>query len=260
MYTPVNAAEPDTNLCYQFEGQTKIWWDGAELKPGQIGRLIIKENTPLFKLDGDKRTTSRTLRAGEFYRIYAFKPGLLSVGGGYYVERDSKVTYQTPSKKKLEAVACIQANANSPISNYVVFIKPDFINVYDKPNGNKIAEIERGFETEWEYVHNSLIVKKFFADNWVQITHKNEEGKLISGYVQVKDIKANINAFDYTIIAKTSGLELMKSPNSNSKVLAVVPYGTRVDVYSGNDDWYEVVFKVNNKEIRGYIRSIYARS
>lgn len=97
-----------TTNCDQVKGQTKVWWDGIELKPGQIGRLIIKKDTSLFKLDGNKRIHSRTLKAGEFYRIYAFKPGLLSVGGGYYVERDTKITYQTPSKKKLDQVKLIQ--------------------------------------------------------------------------------------------------------------------------------------------------------
>ncbi|EWG10034.1 hypothetical protein [Cytobacillus firmus] len=94
--------------CQNYKSGSKVWWDGIELKPGQIGRLTIKKDTPLFKLNGEKRTLSRTLKAGEFYRIYAFKPGLLSVGGGYFVERDSRVTYQTPSKTKLEQVKQIQ--------------------------------------------------------------------------------------------------------------------------------------------------------
>ncbi|MGA5690635.1 hypothetical protein [Cytobacillus pseudoceanisediminis] len=94
--------------CQNYKTGMKVWWDGVELKPGQIGRLTIKKDTPLFKLNGEKRTLSRTLKAGEFYRIYAFKPGLLSVGGGYFVERDSRVTYQTPSKTKLEQVKQIQ--------------------------------------------------------------------------------------------------------------------------------------------------------
>lgn len=96
------------NACDRYQGVSKIWWDGIELKPGQIGRLIVKQDTDLYKLNGDQEIYSRTLKAGEFYRIYAFKPGKLSVGGGYYVDRDSKVTYQTPSKEKLEAVRCIQ--------------------------------------------------------------------------------------------------------------------------------------------------------
>lgn len=82
----------------------KVWWDGIELTPGQIGRLTILEDTQLYKLEGEKKVYSRTLKKGEFYRIYAFKPGMLSVGGGYYVDRDSKVEYQTPSKTKLELV------------------------------------------------------------------------------------------------------------------------------------------------------------
>lgn len=80
----------------------KVWWDGIELKPGQIGRLTVLKDTPLYKLEGEKKVYSRTLKAGEFYRIYAFKPGKLSVGGGYYVDRDEKVQYQTPSKTKLK--------------------------------------------------------------------------------------------------------------------------------------------------------------
>ncbi|MFD5853622.1 lamin tail domain-containing protein [Cytobacillus pseudoceanisediminis] len=106
----VNAAE--SNFCDQYKGVTKIWWDGIELKPGQIGRLTVKQDTPLFKLQGEKKVFSRTLKAGEFYRIYAFKPGMLSVGGGYYVDRDARVTYQTPSKTKLQAVQCI---VNNPV-------------------------------------------------------------------------------------------------------------------------------------------------
>lgn len=112
---PASAADLEASFCEKFKGQKKIWWDGAELKPGQIGRLTIKKDTPLFKLNGEKKAFSRTLKAGEFYRFYAFKPGLLSVGGGYYVTRDVKVTYQTPSKGKLNAVKCIQ-NSNSSIS------------------------------------------------------------------------------------------------------------------------------------------------
>jgi hypothetical protein len=79
----------------------KVWWDGVELKVGQIGRLTVLEDTPLFKLEGDKKVYVRTLKKGEFYRIYAFKPGMLSVGGGLYVDRDEKVKYETPSKYKL---------------------------------------------------------------------------------------------------------------------------------------------------------------
>jgi hypothetical protein len=96
--------------CSQYEGVSRIFWDGVELKSGQIGRLTILKDTPLYKLDGEKQVFSRTLKKGEFYRIYAFKPGKLSVGGGYYIDRDERIKYETPSKAKLDAVKCINQN------------------------------------------------------------------------------------------------------------------------------------------------------
>ncbi|TFD97095.1 hypothetical protein [Jeotgalibacillus sp. R-1-5s-1] len=95
------------NDCTSYRGTSKIWWDGAELTKGQIGKLSIQKDTSLFKLEGEKKVHSRTLKAGEQYRIYSFKPGLLSVGGGYFVARDAKVTYQTPSKAKLAGADCV---------------------------------------------------------------------------------------------------------------------------------------------------------
>jgi hypothetical protein len=107
-FTPnTQAAVTSNTVCNQYKGVKKIWWNGVELKLGQIGRLIVLKNTALFKLNGNNKVFSRTLKAGEFYRIYAFKPGMLSVGGGYYVDRDTKVKYETPSKAKLMAVQCI---------------------------------------------------------------------------------------------------------------------------------------------------------
>jgi hypothetical protein len=102
-----SAAISPPNVCSPYQKGQKIYWDGSELKPGMIGRLTILQNTSLFTLKGTKQVFSRTLKKGEYYRIYAFKPGMLSVGGGYYVMRDSKVKYETPSKTKLIAVKCI---------------------------------------------------------------------------------------------------------------------------------------------------------
>lgn len=95
--------------CSQYHKNQKIYWNGMELKPGQIGRLTILKSTALYKVSGTKKTFSRTLKAGEVYRIYAFKPGMLSVGGGYYVDRNSNVKYETPSQSKLNAVKCISS-------------------------------------------------------------------------------------------------------------------------------------------------------
>lgn len=104
------------------KAEAAVYWDGVVLKKGQIGRMTILENTSLFKLDGEKRTFSRTLKKGENYRIYAFKPGMLSVGGGYYVDRNNKIKYETPSKAKLAQVQYGIYQSVSSIKQEIAFI------------------------------------------------------------------------------------------------------------------------------------------
>lgn len=124
--TPKIDAAAVGNSCDQYKGVTKIWWEGAELKQGQIGKLTVLQNTSLYKLDGDTRTFEKTLIKGQLYRIYAFKPDMLSVGGGFYVDRNEKVKYETPSKAKLDAVYCVHV-VNKPsvppvtLSNVYIF-------------------------------------------------------------------------------------------------------------------------------------------
>jgi hypothetical protein len=83
--------------------EAKVWWDGVELKKGQIGRLVVLKDTVLYKLNGSQKSTARVLKSGEKYRIYTFLPGKLGLGGGYYIDRDNRVKYETPSKAKLQA-------------------------------------------------------------------------------------------------------------------------------------------------------------
>jgi hypothetical protein len=139
IYVPqqTSAAENDASYCEPFRGQTKVWWDGVQLKPGQIGRLSIEKDTPLFKLDGDKRTFSRTLKKGENYRIYSFRPGLLSVGAGYFVDRDEKIKYQTPSKTKLKAAYCVYYYLPAHIS---YALNPNKIYEYQDEYGYNLKE------------------------------------------------------------------------------------------------------------------------
>lgn len=83
----------------------KVMWGKTEVKPGQIGRLTIKSSTTLWKDTNGVLTKARTLNVGEQYRIYGYRDkdgGLYEVGGGYYVNKDSKkALYETPSKAKL---------------------------------------------------------------------------------------------------------------------------------------------------------------
>jgi hypothetical protein len=99
--------------CQGIKYGQKIYWDKMELKPGQIGRVSIVKDTILYKLSGSNLVKEKVLKAGTGYRIYNFKTNLLGVGGGFYVVRDNKITYKTPSKKKLQDSACASKKPSS---------------------------------------------------------------------------------------------------------------------------------------------------
>lgn len=83
----------------------KVMWGKTELKLGQIGKATILSNTDLVKLNSNgSLTTVRTMKKGEEYRVYSYKSnhgGLYGVGGGSFVQKNTKVKYETPSKSKL---------------------------------------------------------------------------------------------------------------------------------------------------------------
>jgi TldD protein len=94
LFTPYNT----------HSAEAKVYWDGVELKPGQIGRLTVLKQTPLYKLVGNKKVFVRNLKPGQKFRVFTLKSGMLGVGGEYYVNRDSRVKYEVPSKTKLNQV------------------------------------------------------------------------------------------------------------------------------------------------------------
>jgi hypothetical protein len=119
-------------LSLPHNASAKVLWDGAELKKGQIGKLTVLKDTNLYKLDG---TVLRKLTPGEVYRIYTFLPGKLGLGAGYYVDRDTRIKYQTPSKEKLQALGVkiisnnYQGKMKYPqVSNLVSKTAQDLIN------------------------------------------------------------------------------------------------------------------------------------
>lgn len=84
---------------------TKVMWGKTELKLGQIGKVTVLSNTTLVKLESNGAlSTVRTMKKGEEYRVYNYQSnhgGLYGVGGGSFVQKSSKVKYETPSKSKL---------------------------------------------------------------------------------------------------------------------------------------------------------------
>ncbi|MEH7344976.1 choice-of-anchor I family protein [Bacillus sp. JJ1532] len=83
-----------------------VYWDGLLMKKGQIGRVMIEKPINLWKRTDEGLQFVRVLNPGEKYRVYSYDDkfgGQYSVGGGHYVTKmEWYVSYQTPSKHKLE--------------------------------------------------------------------------------------------------------------------------------------------------------------
>lgn len=87
----------------------KIYFEGIELKRGQLGVLTIEKPINLWKRNEDNSLTFvRILNPGEKYRVYSYDElhgGQYGVGSGHYVTKmDGYVTYRTPSKEMLDKV------------------------------------------------------------------------------------------------------------------------------------------------------------
>jgi DNA repair exonuclease SbcCD ATPase subunit len=83
-----------------------VYWDGAELKDGQIGRIKILKPINLWKRDAQgKLQFVRVLKPGEVFRVYGYDNkygGQYNVGSGYWITNmKGYVQYETPSKEKL---------------------------------------------------------------------------------------------------------------------------------------------------------------
>ncbi|WP_342577298.1 hypothetical protein [Psychrobacillus sp. FSL K6-2843] len=83
----------------------KVMWGKTELKVGQIGKVTILADTNLVKVGANGSLSKvRTLKKGEEYRVYTYKGsngGLYGLGASSFVQKGSKVKYETPSKSKL---------------------------------------------------------------------------------------------------------------------------------------------------------------
>ncbi|WP_277585997.1 CAP domain-containing protein [Psychrobacillus antarcticus] len=84
------------------------YWDGVELKSGQIGRVLIQKSTTIYKNVNGKFEFSRTVKPGENYRIYAKRSTYYHLGGGLVILDNADVLYQTPSKSKVNQLNCVK--------------------------------------------------------------------------------------------------------------------------------------------------------
>lgn len=85
-----------------------VTWGNMQLVKGQVGKVTILQNTPLYQPDSKKMTTVRTLKKGSLYPVYSVSKfdgvTYYDIGGGCYVKASSVVKYETPPKATLQAL------------------------------------------------------------------------------------------------------------------------------------------------------------
>jgi len=90
-----------------------VYWDGVELKKGQIGRVTVMKPINLWKRTASGIEFERVLQPGEKYRVYRIDDlygGQYGVGGNLYITKIPKlVKYETPSASKKKLLDCGQA-------------------------------------------------------------------------------------------------------------------------------------------------------
>lgn len=124
-----------TSQINTADAASKVMWGKTELKLGQIGKVTVLAKTKLVKLNTNgSLTTVRTLKKGEEFRVYNFKSsqgGLFGVGGGSYIQKNSNVKYETPSKSKLALLKKIYSGV-LPKTGLKLTYSPGFASDYSE--------------------------------------------------------------------------------------------------------------------------------
>ena len=94
-----------------------VMWGKTELKKGQIGKVTILSDVSSYKIVNSNSTQpDKTLKKGGEYRVYSYKvignQSLYGLGGGLFVQKSTKIKYETPSKAKLALLKAEEENNN----------------------------------------------------------------------------------------------------------------------------------------------------
>lgn len=87
------------------QAATTVYWEGAKLVKGQIGKIEVLKPINLWEKANGKLQFVRVLRPKEQYRVYSYDGKQYGLGGNLYVTNMSGyVLYKTPPKEKLKLV------------------------------------------------------------------------------------------------------------------------------------------------------------
>jgi Cadherin-like beta sandwich domain/Domain of unknown function (DUF4073) len=75
--------------------RVKQMWKGLELRPGQIGKVTVIQDTVVWEKINKTKKLPRILKKGEQYRVYRYVPGMYNLGNGKYVVQDDYVMFKS---------------------------------------------------------------------------------------------------------------------------------------------------------------------
>lgn len=202
-----------------------VYWDGVQLKPGQIGRVLIQKPTTIYKNVNGKFEFSRTVKPGENYRIYANKSTYYHLGGGLVIRDNADIVYQTPSKSKLSQLKCVKTAATS------LSIGDSKTTTVAKLGAQQKAVINE-FGASTSIYHNNY--NSFYAISYLN-------NKVASVYTKDKNYSINGVSISNTIAQLESKLGTTYETTGNTYPIEIITYNLPkfeanffIDVHSDN--------------------------
>ena len=153
-------------------------WGKTELKQGQIGKVTILTDGNAVKLKGSTLVQDKRLKRGEEYRIYTYRvignSGYYGLGGGLFVKKSNQIKYETPSKRKLQALGVKTTHHSyAPGFEYPKVEGLIDSNAEKKINDTVLAHIKDSYkgaqENEYAYDYNVGYLIKYNHNNLLSI-------------------------------------------------------------------------------------------
>ncbi|TQR21372.1 CAP domain-containing protein [Psychrobacillus vulpis] len=187
---------------------SKLYWDGVELKLGQIGRVIVQKPTNIYKNNNGTLEVVRQAKRGDNYRIYANKETYFHLGGGLVIKNDTSILYQTPSKEKLSKLLC----AKSSPTTFTIGDDTSTVTV-------KLGAAKKSISNEF---HASTSIYHKSYNNFYAISYVNN--KIASIYTKDKDYQFNGISISSTVSQLESKLGKDYETTSNTYPIEVITY------------------------------------
>ena len=198
-------------ISFAADCPDKVYWDGVELKKGQIGRVLIQKPTTIYTNNNGSFEFSRTVKPGDNYRIYAKKSTYFHLGGGLVIKDDASILYQTPSKTKLNQLNCQPTSKTSATS----FMIGDNISTVTSALGSASKSVTNEFGAITGIYHNNY--DKFYAISTLS-------NKISSLYTKDKGFQVNGISVSNTIAQLESKLGKNYETTGNTYPVEVITY------------------------------------